>query len=127
MKANFTSKLNAIAKAFVFTAALMFIGENSQAQAPLKGGSTYYVNGVGADLVAPKDTFKDLSGSYSGTRYVTAYTSTTGIMNALTLNGTDSTTTGTVNIVLAPGYVGYVEPNLIALGDVTNGGYPYQG
>jgi hypothetical protein len=127
MKANFTSKLNTIAKAFVFTAALMFLGHQGHAQAPLRGGSTYYVNGIGVDLVAPKDTFKDLSGTYSGTPYVTPYTTTTGIMNALTLNGTDSTTVGTVNIILAPGYVGYVEPNLINVGDPNNGGYPYQG
>ena len=127
MKANFTSKLNTIAKAFVFTAALMFLGHQGHAQAPLRGGSTYYVNGIGVDLVAPKDTFKDLSGTYSGTPYVTPYTTTTGIMNALTLNGTDSTTFGTVNIILAPGYVGYVEPNLINVGDPNNGGYPYQG
>ncbi len=125
MKANFTFKIKTAIKAFVLSFAVFGIGESAKAQAPLQGGATYYVNGIGVDLVSPKDTFVNLSGTYTGTAYVTPYTTTTGIISALNLNGLDSTTTGAITIILSPGYVGIAEPNQVIVG-ATIGGFPYQ-
>jgi PKD repeat protein len=78
-----------------------------RAQAPLAAGQTYYVNGVGDDLVAPRDTFANLSGAYAAGN---PYTNTTGIINALTANGIDPNTIGQLTILLVPGYTG-LEPS----------------
>lgn len=90
------------------------------AQTPFKGGSTYWINGNGTDLEAPKDTFANLMGAYTGG----AYANTTGIFNALTVNGVDPSTTGTINFVIAPGYTG-VETVLISVGNTTVGGFDF--
>lgn len=74
-----------------------------RAQAPFAAGQTYYVNGVGNDLVAPKDTFVNLSGAYTAGN---PYTNTTGIISALSANGIDPNTIGQLNILLVPGYTG---------------------
>lgn len=74
-----------------------------KAQAPFAAGQTYYVDGVGVDLVSPKDTFMNLTGAYS---VGNPYTSTTGIISALNANGIDPTTLGQITIMLAPGYSG---------------------
>jgi PKD repeat protein len=74
-----------------------------RAQAPFAAGQTYYVNGVGNDLVAPKDTFANLSGAYTvGNPYINS----TGIISALTANGIDPNTIGQMTILLVPGYTG---------------------
>ncbi len=128
MKANFTSKLTTSVQALVLGVFLLGIANTVKAQAPLAGGTTYYVDGVGTDLVNPKDTFQSLSGAYAGG----APNASTGIMQYITINGTDITTIGRITIMLAPGYAlanagaGYKEPNAagIVLGDAVNGGYP---
>jgi len=119
MKAIFTSPLKALARTCALAFLLGFVSENVNAQAPFQGGQTYWVDGVGNDLVAPKDTFINLMGFYGGG----AYQNTTGILSALNTNGTDAATAGTINIILVPGYTG-VETSLIAVGNTLSGGYP---
>ncbi len=82
----------------------------TQAQDPLAAGQTYYVNGSGVDLVAPKDTFANLAGAYAGG----AYTATTGIINALNVNGIDPNTLGPITILLVPGYTGVETSPVVA-------------
>lgn len=123
MKANFTSKFKTALKATVL-AAMLGVGGTAVAQPfapPFAGGTTYYVDGIGVDLVAPKDTFMNFSGAYANG----AYTTTTGLFSAMNVNGEDSNTIGNITIMLAPSYVGYVEPNVIQAGSNT-GGFLYQ-
>lgn len=119
MKANFTTPIKSIARACAMALCLGFFSGNLYAQAPFEGGRTYWVDGVGNDLASPKDTFANLSGAYGGG----AYTATTGILNALTVNGSDINTTGTITIVLTSGYTG-IEAGSITVGNATTGGYP---
>ncbi len=106
MRTKFTSLSNKLfASAFLLA---MLTGLTSvRAQAPFAAGQTYYVNGVGNDLVAPKDTFANLSGAYTAGN---PYTNATGIITALTANGIDPNTIGQMTILLVSGYSG-VEPN----------------
>ncbi len=123
MKTKFTLKSKNLAKALTSVVLLLF-GSIAYAQAPFQGGQTYWINGSGVDVVAPKDTFVSFNGSVA---YVTdaAYVTGTGLAAALNSQGVDPTTLGTVNIVLAPGYVGFVESGQITIGQTVNGGYPF--
>ncbi len=106
MRTKFTYLSNKLfASAFLLA---MLTGLTSvRAQAPFAAGQTYYVNGVGNDFVAPKDTFANLSGAYTAGN---PYTNTTGVISALSANGIDPNTLGQINILLVPGYTGS-EPN----------------
>lgn len=102
MRTKFTFKTHKLFAVVALMAAL-FAAKASKAQAQFEPGRTYYVNGIGNDLAAPKDTFVSLAGS--GTYYTGgAYTAATGIFPALNVNGIDSTTTGQITILLVPGY-----------------------
>lgn len=92
-----------------------------QAQAPFAGGMTYWINGSGVDVVAPKDTFADFTGAYTPGA---AYTATTGIANALSAQGVDSTTIGQITFLIVSGYTGS-EAGTINFGRTATGGYPY--
>jgi PKD repeat protein len=106
----------------LLTAGLILTALGSvKAQTPLEGGRTYYINGSGVDLVAPKDTFANFMGTYSGG----AYSSTTGIFNAITVNGLDPSTLGTITILLVPGYTG-VESAPLAIGNASTGAFNFQ-
>lgn len=102
MRTKFTYLSNKLfASAFLLA---MLTGITSvRAQAPFAAGQTYYVNGVGNDFVAPKDTFANLSGAYTAGN---PYTNTTGVITALTANGIDPNTIGPMTILLVPGYTG---------------------
>lgn len=102
-------------------AVTMVLWSIAQAQAPLKGGQTYWVNGSGVDIVAPKDTFANFTGAYVQDD---PYTATTGIANALSAQGVDPVTIGQVTILLVPGYNGN-ESGQINIGRTTTGGYPF--
>lgn len=105
MNTRFTRFKNKLHAALAMLAIL--VGVNvANAQDPLPAGQTYYVNGSGVDLVAPKDTFVNLSGAYTAG---SAYSASTGIISALNGNGIDSNTIGQITILLVPGYTG-VEP-----------------
>lgn len=106
MRTKFTYLSNKLF-ASVFLLAMLTGLTSVKAQAPFAAGQTYYVNGVGNDLVAPKDTFANLSGAYTAGA---SYTATTGVMSALSANGIDPSTIGQLNILLVPGYTG-VEPS----------------
>ncbi len=113
-----STNLYSLLKAFAF---LVVMGlSKSYAQAPFQGGSTYWIDGNGTDLVAPKDTFQNLMGAYTGG----PFTTTTGIFPALTINGVDPSTTGTITFLMTSGFNG-VETSLISLGDATIGGYNF--
>jgi PKD repeat protein len=109
-----------LAKSLVLVAGIFAFGFQTQAQAPVQGGVTYIVDGTGNDLTAPKDTFANLMGAYGGG----AYTNTTGIFNAITVNGVDQTTIGQITILLVPGYSG-VEPTVISIGSASIGAYNF--
>ena len=112
--------LSGLARKLLF-AGIIFTGiGNIHAQAPIEGGRTYYIDGIGADVVAPKDTFINFMGTYTGG----AYSNTSGLFNAITVNGVDPTTLGTITILLVPGYTG-IEPAPLAIGNITNGGFNY--
>ncbi len=82
-------------------------------------GMNYYVDGNGTDLVAPKDTFVSLAGT--GAVYTAgAYTASTGILYALSVNGIDSTSLGAINIILTTGYTG-IEANPITVRNIPFG------
>ncbi len=119
MKANFTTQMKAIARACALVLGLGLFSGNVNAQAPFEGGRTYWVDGIGTDNTAPKDTFVNLMGAYASG----AYTASTGILNALTVNGTDVNTTGTVSILLTGAYTG-TEATAISVGNASTGGYP---
>jgi PKD repeat protein len=106
-------------RAFAVAVFMVFWGA-AHAQAPFVGGRTYWVDGSGADLVAPKDTFANFSGAYTNG---SAYTNTTGIANALSEQGVDPLSIGTVSIIIAPGYSGN-EGAQINIGRTGTGGYP---
>jgi PKD repeat protein len=108
----------ALFKAFAFLVVLGF--GTAHAQTAFKGGSTYWIDGVGNDLEAPKDTFANLMGTYTGG----AYSNTTGIFRALTVNGVDPSTTGQITFLMVDGYSG-IETALISLGDASVGGYNF--
>jgi hypothetical protein len=83
----------------------------------LKNNTTYVVNGA-QDLVAPVDTFANLTGSAAGPFY--------GAMTYLNQFGMDinQTATGPVVFLLSAGY-NPVEPTLINIGQTTGaGGWP---
>ncbi len=117
MRTKFTYLSNKLF-ASVFLLAMLTGLTSVKAQAPFAAGQTYYVNGVGNDLVAPKDTFVNLSGAYTAGN---PYTNTTGVINALTANGIDPNTIGQLTIMLVPGYTGQ-EPNASG---VNVGSIPY--
>jgi PKD repeat protein len=122
MKANTTINFKYFSKAIAFFA-LMVIAGTLHAQTPavpLEGGQTYWIDGVGQDLVLPKDTFKNLTGTNAD---VTIYKDSTGIITALNLKGLNPLSLNTVTILLASGYSG-VEPNVITIG-VAGGGYDF--
>lgn len=119
MRTN-TTLSKRLAKSMALVAGIFAFGFQTQAQAPLQGGTTYVIDGTGIDLAAPKDTFVNLMGAYGGG----AYTSATGIFNAVTVNGVDPTTIGQITILLAPGYTG-VEPTAISIGSTTTGAYNF--
>jgi PKD repeat protein len=99
----------------------MVVWSIAHGQATFLGGQTYWVNGVGVDVVAPKDTFINLTGAYvQDDPYVTG----TGIINALNGQGVEPSTIGQITILLTPGYNGD-ETNQINIGRVAGGGYPY--
>lgn len=86
-------------------------------KAQLSTNKTYVVNGQ-ADLVAPVDTFFNLTGSATGPQY--------GAMSYLNQYGmnTVQTSTGPVIFLLSTGY-NPVEPTMINIGSaVGNGGWP---
>ena len=120
MKTKFTIKSRMLAKA-LFGVALLFCGTSAKAQAPFQGGQTYWVDGLGADVASPKDTFINLNGAYVANA---AYSNTTGLMTALNNQGVDPATVGTINIILTTGYTG-TETGTINIGQTTNGGYPF--
>jgi PKD repeat protein len=104
MRMKFTFKTQTFLAASALIAGLL-VTTISKAQALFQAGRTYYVNGSGVDLVAPKDTFISLAGT--GTVYTGgAYTTNTGIFPALSVNGIDSNTLGQITILLVPGYTG---------------------
>lgn len=104
MRMKFTFKTHTFLAAAALIAGLL-VTTISKAQALFEAGRTYYVNGSGVDLVAPKDTFISLAGT--GTVYTGgAYTTNTGIFPALSVNGIDSNTLGQITILLVPGYTG---------------------
>ncbi|MES2691247.1 MAG: hypothetical protein V4658_12640, partial [Bacteroidota bacterium] len=112
MRTKFTFKTHRLFAAVALMATLL-AAKASKAQAQFEAGRTYYVNGVGNDLVAPKDTFISLAGTgavYTGGLYSAA----TGIFPALNVNGIDSNTLGQITILLVPNYTG-VEVNSILL------------
>lgn len=83
----------------------------------LSTNTTYVVNGQ-PDLVAPVDTFANLSGSATGPSY--------GAMSYLNLNGMNTVQTGTGPVVflLSTGY-NPVEPGVINIGNPAGaGGWP---
>jgi PKD repeat protein len=93
----------------------------AQAQAPFKGGQTYWIDGVGVDVTAPKDTFINFTGAYTpGDPYATG----TGIANALSGQGVDSLTIGQITFLMVPNYTG-AEAGTINFGKTTTGGYAY--
>lgn len=103
MRTKFTFNTQGLFTAVALLA--MLVGAKvSKAQAPFEAGRTYYVNGVGKDFVAPKDTFMSLAGRGNYTAGV--YTDSTGIFPALSVNGIDSNTLGQITILLVPGYTG---------------------
>jgi PKD repeat protein len=119
MKTKLTTLSGLTRKLLIAGLILTSIGK-TYAQAPIEGGRTYYIDGFGVDFVAPKDTFINFMGAYSGG----AYTNSTGLFNAITVRGVDPTTLGTINILLVPGYTG-VEPSPLAIGNTINGGFDY--
>ena len=78
MRTKFTSLSNKLF-ASAFLLAMLTGLSSARAQAPFAAGQTYYVNGVGNDLVAPKDTFANLSGAYT---IGNPYTNATGLLTA---------------------------------------------
>ncbi len=83
----------------------------------LKNNTTYIINGA-QDLVAPVDTFANLTGSAAGPSY--------GAITYLNLFGMDinQTASGPVVFLLSAGY-NPVEPTLINIGQITGaGGWP---
>ena len=104
MRTTLTLLKNKLLAAVLLIAAFSGV-KTAHAQLVFEAGRTYYVNGVGNDLVAPKDTFVSLAGTgavYTGG----AYTSATGLFYALSVNGIDSNTLGTLTIYLVNGYTG---------------------
>jgi PKD repeat protein len=127
MKANTTVySYRAVFKSLLLLSLTILGLTPGRAQAPLNGGSTYYVDGFGVDVTAPKDTFMNLGGSYSSG----APTNTTGIMNYLNVNGLNGSSTGTITILLLSTYSG-VENTLTGSSYVniginnSNGGFAY--
>lgn len=83
----------------------------------LNTNTTYIVNG-GNDLVAPVDTFANLTGLTTGPAY-----GALSFLNQFGMNSVQSTT-GPVVFLLAAGY-NPVEPNIINIGQATGaGGWP---
>ncbi|MEI6507138.1 MAG: PKD domain-containing protein [Bacteroidota bacterium] len=130
MKANFTLNFKIALKAIVLTVTLGVYGfANAQNGIPaaLQGGTTYYVDGIGANLDNVKDTFQSLSGTYSSA--INPVPTSAGLIPYLQLMGSDPATIGTITIMLAPGYStanagsGYVELNPMSL-DATGLNYP---
>jgi PKD repeat protein len=119
MRTMFTFKQK-LSKSLAIIAGVFLLSTQANAQDPLRGGTTYVINGSGVDLVAPKDTFANLSGAYTGG----SYTNTTGFFNALNVNGVDPTTVGTITVLLVPGYTG-VEAQMIQVGNPTTGAYNF--
>lgn len=114
MRTKFTFFSNKLLKASFLLAMLAGFME-VRAQDPLLAGTTYYVNGVGNDLVAPKDTFANLSGLYTAGN---PYNSSTGIISALNANGIEQNSLGQLTILLVNGYTGI--ENFSANGIIVN-------
>ena len=113
MTTKFTSLSNKLFS-FAFLLAMLIGLASVRAQAPFAAGQTYCVNGLGNDLVAPKDTFANLSGAYT---LGNPYTNATGVLTALTANGIDPNTIGQMTILLVSGYTGF-EPSAVSVGSV---------
>jgi PKD repeat protein len=103
MRTKFTLLSNKLFAALFLLALFAGITTGVRAQAPFAAGQTYYVNGVGNDLVSPKDTFMNLTGAYTAGN---PYINTTGVISALNANGIDPNTLGQITILLVPGYTG---------------------
>ncbi|MBP9688742.1 MAG: PKD domain-containing protein [Bacteroidia bacterium] len=102
MRTNFTLLSNKLFTSAFLLASLVGI-TSVKAQAPFAAGQTYYVNGIGNDLVAPKDTFANLTGAYVAGN---PYTASTGVISALNANGINPNTIGQITILLVAGYNG---------------------
>lgn len=105
MRTKFTFKTQKLFATVALAAAFLGALTAKAQDLRFKAGTTYYIDGVGVDLVAPKDTFISLGGTttvYTGGNY----TSSTGIFPALSINGIDSNTLGQLTILLVPGYTG---------------------
>lgn len=107
MRTKFTLIPNKLFSSLFLLALLAGI-TSVRAQAPFSAGLTYYVDGSGNDVVAPKDTFANLTGAYTTGN---PYTSATGLISALNANGIDPNTLGQITILLAPGYSGSENSN----------------
>ena len=62
MKTKLTILSGLTRKLLIAGLILTSIGK-TYAQAPIEGGRTYYIDGIGADFVAPKDTFINFMGA----------------------------------------------------------------
>ena len=96
---------------------LLLIGKQDVfGQAPLKGNTTYIVNGD-TDRVAPVDTFFNLMGPSAGPAF--------GALSYLNAFGIDFTSAqGQITILLTDGYSG-IEPSVINIGASSGvGGWP---
>lgn len=124
MKTNFTIKSSLVMKV-VTAVTLLFLGSEIRAQALLKGGQTYWIDGIGVDLVAPKDTFINFNGTAAYPAGAdSTYKTTTGILAALNIQGVDPSTLDTVRIIVLPSYTGR-ERGTLNIGRTATGGYPF--
>ena len=103
MRTKFTLLSSKLFASVFMLALFAGITKSARAQAPFAAGQTYYVDGVGNDLVSPKDTFMNLTGAYTAGN---PYINTTGVISALNANGIDPNTLGQITILLVPGYTG---------------------
>lgn len=130
MKTKITLDFKSLTRVVAATALMVFASVAYGQQGYFQGGQTYWINGIGTDVVAPKDTFARLN---SIPPYVhvpgNAFKDSTGIIDALNDLGIDQTTVGTVTFLFVPGYTG-VENGTINIGRTTptyaiGGGYPW--
>lgn len=130
MKTKITLDFKSLTRVVAATALMVFASVAYGQQGYFLGGQTYWINGVGTDVVAPKDTFARLN---SIPPYVhvpgTAFKDSTGIIDALNDLGVDQGGTSPVTFLFVNGYTG-VENGMINIGRTTptytvGGGYPW--
>ncbi|MES2780553.1 MAG: hypothetical protein V4651_11705 [Bacteroidota bacterium] len=125
MKTKITLDFKSFTRVVAATALMVFASVAYGQQGYFQGGQTYWINGVGKDLVAPKDTFVSLNSTQGYTHVIgTAFQDSTGIIDALNDLGVDQTTIGTVTFLFVPGYTGN-ENGTVNIGRTTTGGYPW--